>query len=400
MYLPGFRGLWQNIQKGSFAYNSLFIGLTPFSNLKPGCIADITTLALFFGDEFIDGVAGKAGKPLMARLLKKNTRDFYLQKKTVNHKIVLCFDFDFEQVIPPEVLDQVNTRYNITYRHFLKLLYRFLEMMNDQLSKLPFPLANKTADKITETSNLCFDSFLLDIDSEASKGRISTPELVLRYHEIKTAYMQTKLLELRCLVLGKEFKMTSIHAPGWLDIMRVIQIYDDIQDAIIDDGVQDNLVLSAAFHYFPDEWKWFRQNKQLLTSERSPLLLSHNMPGSIEYCQQMASGKIRVMNWEQQKIMHYLLLKPAYSFFVPPFQSNLPLNNFLESFYATVKPKLGHMPEPKIKSFIIDSCMHIPFWRKKIRNRINISTHYQLRYDLFAVPPAVKAVIYDRLTKT
>ena len=58
--------------------------------------------------------------------------------------------------------------------------------------------------------------------------------------------MQKKLLGLRCILANKEQLMKSTQAVGWMDIMRVIQIYDDIQDTLIDDGLQDNILLSIA----------------------------------------------------------------------------------------------------------------------------------------------------------
>src|SRR5687767_12534822 len=61
--LPGFLNLWKTIQKGSFAYNTLFLNINPLKRAS-SCtdLADVTTLALFFGDEFIDGIRLSAGK--------------------------------------------------------------------------------------------------------------------------------------------------------------------------------------------------------------------------------------------------------------------------------------------------------------------------------------------------
>src|SRR6185503_5046847 len=78
--LPGFENLWTTIQKGSFAYNTLFLGITPFHRSNTH-LADVTTLALFFGDEFIDGICETAGKPLIRQLVNSDVSDFYMRKK-------------------------------------------------------------------------------------------------------------------------------------------------------------------------------------------------------------------------------------------------------------------------------------------------------------------------------
>src|SRR5262245_29080738 len=76
--LPGFTDLWRTIQKGAFAYNTLFFQMTPLRRCATD-LADITTLALFFGDEFIDGIATAAGRPLIRELVRKEPEIFYMQ---------------------------------------------------------------------------------------------------------------------------------------------------------------------------------------------------------------------------------------------------------------------------------------------------------------------------------
>ena len=77
--MPEFDKLWSTIQKGAFAYNNLFLELSPFRRHSTD-LADITTLALFFGDEFIDGLAETAGKPFIQRLMEDDHQQFYLCK--------------------------------------------------------------------------------------------------------------------------------------------------------------------------------------------------------------------------------------------------------------------------------------------------------------------------------
>jgi hypothetical protein len=398
--LPGFSNLWKTIQKGSFAYNNLFLGITPLQRSSGTDLADITTLALFFSDEFIDGIAAAAGKPFIRKLIHDNPGMFYLKKKIKDNKVMLEYRFDLKCLLTPDVWQQVNPKYNITYDRFYILLQSFLQMINKELDKLLFPKAEKTACKIADACNTCFDSFLHDVNSCPEPGNITEPDFVLHFHEMKTAYMQTKLLELRCILVNKEQAMTSIQTPGWLDIMRVIQIYDDIHDAIIDDGIQDNLLLSVAYHYFPAEWEWFAAKKHETEQlKQKSLLLSLYMPCSMEYCLQLAGNKIRTMNWEQQKIMHYLLFKNKHSLYTETADKVFTQqNNFLLQFYRRIKHRMPHLSVQSIKSFAIDTCVHLPGLRKQLLGKIDLSTAYQLRYNLLSVPSEMKAAIFDAVT--
>ncbi len=397
--LPGFTQLLNTIQKGAFAYNSLFLSLSPLRRQATD-LADITTLSLFFGDEFIDGLAETAGKNFIQELINNQPERFYLCKKTEKNKVCLYYQFDVRQLLPEKTLLQVNPKYKINYQEFYELLLHFLEFINECLDELPLEKAEKAADKIANACNTCFKSFLHDLRDCYYQSNLQDVASVLHFHETKTAYMQEKLLELRCFLAGKEEMMQSVQTRGWLNIMRVIQVYDDIQDMIIDEGLQDNIVLSVACHYFPGEWKWFCENKNLLLHNRHRLmLLSLYMPCSMEYCMQLAGEKIKTMNWEQQKIMHYLVLKNKYNLYNGQDAAECRSCDFFPKFYQQVKNKISHLPEEDIKSFVVDSLMHVNETRKEILKKVNFSNAYQLRYNLFLLSASAKAAIFDSLVK-
>ena len=80
--LPHFNELWDNICKGSFAYNTFLFRKPAFSkNYNNTFLADLTCLALLFGDEFIDGICNETGKTMVQQLLKENGNRFYLSVK-------------------------------------------------------------------------------------------------------------------------------------------------------------------------------------------------------------------------------------------------------------------------------------------------------------------------------
>jgi len=392
--MPEFDNLWRTIQKGAFAYNNLFLELSPFHRHATD-LADITTLALFFGDEFIDGLAETTGKPFVEKLIASDNRQFYLYKKANANKVSLHYRFRLDQILPTESLNRLNEKYHISYKKFYEVLHHFLDLMNEYLGKLDFKKADKVADRITDCCNTCLASFLHDVHTCSDHRHLHNEASVLHFHESKTAYMQEKLLELRCTLADKEHSMFSIQIPGWLDVMRVVQIYDDIQDMIIDDGLQDNLVLSTAYHYFPDEWHWFRSNKTKLKFQNEQyLLLSLYMPCSLQHCMQLAAGKIKTMNWEQQKIMHYLLLKNKYLVYR---QNFFPKDDFLFNFYWNIKNRMGHLSQESIKSFAIDTCIHLKETRRELLKNVGFSTAYQLRYNLFILSHQEKALVFDKV---
>jgi hypothetical protein len=392
--MPEFDRLWRTIQKGAFAYNNLFLGLSPFRRHATD-LADITTLALFFGDEFIDGLAETAGKPFVQKLIASDNQQFHLYKRVHGNKVSLHYRFRLDQLLSPEILNQLNEKYHISYQKFYELLHNFLRLMNEYLGRLNFEKAEKVAGRIADSCNTCLASFLHDVHTCSDHCHLQNEASVLHFHESKTAYMQERLLELRCALADKEQAMFSIQIPGWLDVMRVVQIYDDIQDMIIDDGLQDNLVLSTAYHYFPDEWNWFcsHKRKSKLQNEQY-LLLALYMPCSLQHCMQLAADKIKTMNWEQQKIMHYLLLKNKYLVYREDF---FPKDDFLFNFYWCIKNRMAHLPPEAVKSFVIDICIHLKETRRPMLRNVGFSTAYQLRYNLFTLSHQDKALIFDKV---
>ena len=392
--MPEFGKLWSTIQKGAFAYNNLFLELSPFRRHATD-LADITTLALFFGDEFIDGLAAVTGKPFIQELIACDEQYFCLQKRVRGDKITIDYCFKLDDLVPTEILARVNEKYRISYQKFYELLQHFLGVMNEYLAGLDFAKAEKAANQLMDSCNTCLASFLHDVHSCSEPGHLRSETAVLHFHESKTAYMQEKLLGLRCVLADKEEAMLSIQLPGWLDMMRVVQIYDDIQDMIIDDGFQDNLVLSVAYHYFPGEWAWFCNHRgKLRLQNEKYLLLSLYMPCSLQHCMQLAADKIKTMNWEQQKIMHYLLLKNEYLVYRENF---FPKDDFLFNFYWQVKNKMEHLSPESIKSFVIDTCIHLKETRRELLRNVDFSTGYQLRYNLLAISHQEKAIVFDKV---
>lgn len=380
----------------------MFLGIKPYQrSLASTDLADVTTLALFFGDELIDGVCKTAGKEKMRALLNKNPSRFYLKKKVNGKQVKLVYHFNLYNLLHADVMEQTTPKYGISYTKFYYLLEQFLQLMNNYIGKLPFAKAQLAADKIIDVCNTCLESYLHDVNSDPVGERIRDVPEVLHFHETKTRYMQEKLLELRCILANKEHMMHSWQTQGWLDIMRVVQIYDDLQDVLEDEGYQDNLVMSVAFHKFPGEWNWLQQSRERLQTEKQiPFLLSVCMPQSIHYCLELASEKMRTMNWEQQKIINYLLFK---NWFVKSHQNVQHLSfsddHFLSSLFSELRILMPAASEQTLKTHIINSCFHLNQGRRILRRKLNLTTYYQLRYNLLNVSNQEKSIAFDKASQ-
>jgi hypothetical protein len=108
---------------------------------------------------------------------------------------------------------------------------------------------------------------------------------------------------------------------------------------------------------------------------------------------------MKTMNWEQQKIMHYLILKNDYSLYKSDEDNLDDKDNFSVAFYQAIKDRMPHVSNQAIKAFVIDTCIHLTKSRRGLLRRINFSTGYQLRYNLLSVPQEIKAFIFDRIAK-
>jgi hypothetical protein len=205
--------------------------------------------------------------------------------------------------------------------------------------------------------------------------------------------MQKKLLAVRCSLAGKDGAMHNIQLQGWINIMSVVQIYDDMQDIVIDDGFQDNLMLCAARRNFPGEWSWFSENKCRLNGKESAFLVSINMPCSVHFCLELAAEKIRTMNWEQQKIMHYLLKKNW--FIASGYTTITGSSNELSGIYDHIKSRMAQLEDEAVKCYAVDVCFHKRNAKRQLLKNVNFTTAYQLRYNLLSMPRDIKLEVFE-----
>jgi len=385
--LPHFNELWDSICKGSFAYNTFLVRKPAFSKHYTNTfLADLTCLALLFGDEFIDGICTEIGKTTVQQLLKDNGNRFYLNiTKKENSYPELEYSFDLHKLIPASLWKIKNEKYGICYFEFYELLKDLLDLMNERLSKMNPSLAEKAALKIKECCDLCFDTFIHDVkDTPVQlyyKGLV--PPTV--WHEKKNRSIQLKLLELRCVLFNKKVDCFEKNFTGWLDIISTMQVYDDMQDCRSDEHFQDNLLLSFASGSFPEEMEWFHENKKnFFDDEQWRLLVSAHMPCSAYLCTKFTKDRmIENMNWVQKKICNYLWKN---SWFAPTLvieKRTEPenLKKFNELLDSTFPIYLLTGSETEWRSYALEIAFHDKQLQKYILSRASFLKRYFLFFN-------------------
>lgn len=309
-----FRELLQvrnNIEKGSFAYDTLLFKISPLEILQnKSHLANLVCLAILFGDEFIDGIAGEYGKQNIKSLLNNTQLDYNLHYKKIGNSYELYYAFDIRDMLPETVLAAKNLKYDITYHAFYDHLQFLLTEMNRQLKKLDEAKANEAALLICKVCNKCFDTYKADITEYNEAHSLAD---LLRYQKTKDDDIIQVLLTLRAVLLNKKQLQYQKHFFSWSSMVRSMQLYDDMQDVAGDCGFQMNILCYFARNYFTDEWQWLLQNKERLLHLKGIHLhttISLHMPASciltVQFARNIANTKL---NWIQCKIQNYLWLK-------------------------------------------------------------------------------------------
>lgn len=401
--LPHFNELWDNICKGSFAYNTFLYRKPAFSkNYNNTLLADLTCLALLFGDEFIDGICNETGKVKVQELLKENGNRFYLHiNKNEPGYPQLEYSFDLYKLIPEFDWEIKNEKYNISYSEFYTLLKQLLDLMNERLKKMGRSVAENAATKIKEACDLCFDTFIHDVkDTPVQlyyKGMI--PPTV--WHEKKNRSIQLKLLELRCLLFDKSIDSFEKKFTAWLDIISTMQVYDDMQDCRTDDHFQDNLLLAFASGNFPDEMKWFHENKKkFFDDEQWRMQVSMHMPCSAYLCTKFTKDRmVDNMNWVQKKISNYLWknnwFKPTADFEKRNKTENAKkfaeVLNFTSPVYQLTKS------ETEWRSYALEIAFHDKQLRKYILRKAGFLKRYFLFFNFIQMSSFEKTELVNKI---
>lgn len=321
-----------NIEKGSFAYDSLLFRLPFFKLLQnKSHLANLVCLAILFGDEFIDGIADTYGKENTGKLLKNESYDFDLQFRETAKSFELYYAFDICELLPLDVLHTVNSKYEISYASFYRHLLFLLEEMNRHLKKLDKETAKEAALLVCKVCNLCFETYKTDV---AGFHADYTLEELLHYQKSKDDDIINILLTLRAVLLNKRQLQYQKEFSSWSSMVRCMQLYDDMEDAAKDCDFQMNLCCWFARNYFPDEWVFLQQEKEQLKQLKGPALnasIALNMPGScilvMQYARHIACTKL---NWVQRKITNYLWRKNWLGFGRPVSENTFSIKNMMQ----------------------------------------------------------------------
>lgn len=313
-YILQFKELLQvrsNIEKGSFAYDTLLFKQSAFQLLKnKSHLANLVCLAILFGDEFIDGIAAEYGKQNIQHLLNEDAADYYLHYKKAGANYQLYYAFDICDVLPETVLETINNKYGISYRAFYDHLQFLLGEMNLVLSKLDAEKGEEAAQLLCKACNKCFDTYKTDINGFNEQYTLND---LLQYQKTKDDDIIQVLLTLRAVLLDKKQLQYQKQFSSWSSMVRSMQLYDDMQDVAADCDFQMNIVCYFAKNYFNTEWQWLQGHKELLKKCKGLALhssISVHMPASciitMQYARNIAHSKL---SWVQRKVQNYLWRK-------------------------------------------------------------------------------------------
>ena len=404
-----------NIEKGSFAYDTLLFGLKPWQVLEnKSHLANLVCLAILFGDEFIDGIAQLYGKQEVRAILANPKIDFSLRFKLTEHGAELYYEFDIRELLPDWVLDSVNEKYGISYRDFYAHLLFLLTEMNLHLGKLLAHQIKPAASLICQVCNKCFDTYKTDL---AQYRHDYSMEELLSYQQRKDDQIIQVLLELRCVLLNKHLKTYQRHFANWSLMVRSMQVYDDMQDLALDCGYQMNFVCYFAHQFFPKEWHWLQEHQAELTQLKGleqQMMVSLNMPASVlmsmQYAKQLVQGNL---NWVQQKITGYLWKKnwfgwnkdlsaaerEAFGAVARLEMGKLSLSftekiQLLQSKILSVKDPL--ISEDLLFTHLANTVLLDPELCKNFMSSLNTKDRYFLKEQFFSFPTQQKAALVKR----
>lgn len=400
-----------NIEKGSFAYDTVLFGLTTFQVLQnKSHLANLVCLAILFGDEFIDGIAIEFGKENIQSILNSEQIDFSLQYRVHEGRLELYYEFDIRTVLPDEILKTRNQKYGINYNDFYDHLLFLLTEMNLHLNKLSKETGVEAAVLICSVCNKCFDTYKMDIAKFDLSYGINE---LLDYQKKKDDDIIQVLLSLRAVLLGKNLNQYQPFFSNWSTMVRSMQIYDDMQDVSFDCNYQMNFLCYFAKNYFKKEWCWLQENLEGMKQHNgleNHLLVCLYMPASVALSMQYAKHIVQSeLNWVQKKITGYLWKKNWFGWSnktpncdVDLFKkitgdAQLSLSNkleILEQQILSIKDAL--LSEEQVYAFIVD----IVFFDKELLESFFASISRKDRYFLqngyFDFPVYKKAALVKR----
>jgi hypothetical protein len=300
-----------NIEKGSFAYDTILFKQSPISIFKnKSHLANLVCLALLFGDEFIDGIANTYGKQNVKALLINKADNFYLQYRKIDKGLELYYEIDICKLLPQQILNIINEKYGIDYKTFYNHLLFLLSEMNLHLQKLDAKIAAQAATLICNVCNKCFDTYKVDVQDVNLDYNWNT---LVQYQQSKDDDIIKILLTLRGVLLHKNSPVIQAKYTNWAYMVRSMQVYDDVQDAAADCDYQMNFICFFAKSFFVNEWQWLLQHKETiktLTAQQLHIAMAVHMPASFMLCMQYNKNiSNKNLNWIQLKIQNYLWRK-------------------------------------------------------------------------------------------
>jgi hypothetical protein len=402
LQFPELQSIRNNIEKGSFAYDTLLFKHLPHQIItNKSHLANLVCLALLFGDEFIDGIATTFGKENVQAILTNSKYNFDLQYKKEGANFALYYQFDICTILPQDVLEKQNTKYAINYKEFYDHLLFLLAEMNRQLKKLPIDLAQKAAHLICKVCNKCFDTYKVDVQDFTQDYDWSK---LINYQQSKDDEIVKILLELRGELLQKNKPKYQQNYGSWAYMVRSMQVYDDMQDIAADCDYQMNFLAFFAKSFFTNEWQWLEHNKFELQTEDSFTIqqkVALHMPCAMMLCMEYNKNiSFKNLNWVQQKIQNYLWRKNWLGI-----KNKQILHYDFETTFKDLANKIipithDMITEQMKHAHLLDAALLFPIIREQIFAGISNQEKYCLKNFYTTLSLQFKASITQKMLRT
>ena len=105
------------------------------------------------------------------------------------------------------------------------------------------------------------------------------------------------------------------------------------------------------------------------------------------------------MNWEQQKIMHYLLFKNWFIAGKDRASETFAPGNIvsLQEVFNRLNAMMPAADEALVKAYVVATCFHSRTGRRWIRKKLGWSKYYRLRYNLLSISTLEKSTFFDKM---
>jgi len=259
--------LWKTINILSFQIN-YFIFKKGIREIIQGKseLADLSSLVMLIGDDFIDQIARKKGCKTIISIFNskkdpfeiKINDDFTLQSDDL---ILLYKSLHIEK-------EKVSDKDSMTFDQLYEVMTTIFSEINARLLTLSRAKRETACKSISSYLNYCLSTYMDDLlFSTLENEKKCNLNNTRWYFYKKNNCVMMYGLWLRATLLDLRYENFLPQIREWGSLVENIQLYDDLRDMIPDWNYQPNYAHILSFGYFRDEHEWFENNIHTLSGD-------------------------------------------------------------------------------------------------------------------------------------